>query len=591
MKNIFLMSFVFLALFSGCKKDPLDITPDGRMTSEDVFKSVDLTPAYLNSCYAWVRKYGHGYHYYSFLTSFSDDATDSQVPTDSWHQLQVFYNDAYSASNMPFMAGSTTLLFNDRDIYARNWSGIRKTNVFIANVNETNMPEADKRAQYLAEAKTLRAHYYWDQIKMFGPMPIIDKDLTKEEDFKSITRATFDECTKFIVKDCDDAIATASFPMRATAEPDRGRMTKAIAYAIKSMVTLFNASPLWNPTNDPAKWQAAAAASKQALEALTGNGYQLYPNYEQYFLTRPDKAVAPGDKETIFEATDTYGYSPPDQTYRAFGSITYLMHMIPTFPSEKPGCTPTQELVDAYEMKDGTIPVLGYSDADHTQPIINPASGYNDQDPYVNRDPRFYASIWYNGAYFGKVSGADVYIESFVGGKHGISGIKQRSPTGYYLRKYVDPAMRNNGTSKTLFRIYRLGEIYLNLAEAENEANGPTAAAYAAANATRTRAGMPNLPAGLSKDEFRERIRRERRVETAIEENRFYDTRRWGSAFFENVSKVKTGMRWVKAGDGSLSQTRIVVVHPKHPVPKYLLMPIPLGETIRMPGMTQNPGW
>lgn len=589
MRKLFILSIGIVILLGSCKKDPLDITPDGRMSLEDVFKSSDLTPAYLNSCYAWVRKYGHGYHYYTFLTSFTDDATDSQVPTDSWHQLQSWYNDAFSASNMPFMAGSATQLYNDMDLYARNWMGIRKTNVFINNVTEQNIPDPTTRARLLAEAKTLRAHYYWDLIKMFGPMPIIDKDLIGEQDFSSIKRASFDECTQFIVKDCDEAIATASFPLRAENEPDRGRMTKAVAYAVKSMVTLFNASPLWNLDNNIEKWKAAADAAKQAVEGLASNGYALYPDYEKYFLTRPDKAAAPGDKETILEATDGYGYGT--QTYRAFGSITYLMHMIPTFPSEKPGCSPTQELVDAYEMKDGTIPILGYNDADHSSPVINSASGYDDQHPYVNRDPRFYASIWYNGAYFGVVNGAQVYIESYVGGAHGISGIKQRSPTGYYLRKYVDPAMRNNGTSKTLFRIYRLGELYLNLAEAENEANGPTTIAYSAVNTVRARAKMPDLPAGMSKEEFRERIRRERRVETAIEEDRYYDSRRWGSTYFVNASKVKTGMRWIKAADGSLSNTRIVVVKPKMAIPKYLLMPIPLGETIRMPGMTQNPGW
>lgn len=315
----------------------------------------------------------------------------------------------------------------------------------------------------------------------------------------------------------------------------------------------------------------------------------MFPNYERFFITRPDKNQDPLDKETILEAIDTWGYG--SQTYRRFGVICYLMNMIPVdFASEKCGLCPSQELVDSYEMKDGTVPILGYDDDAHTKPIINPASGYDDQKPYVDRDPRFYASVWYNGAYFGKKDGRDIYIESFVGGRHGISGIKQRTPTGYYTRKYVDPSMRSAGSSKTLWRIYRLAELYLDLAEAENEANGPTQIAYDAVNATRRRAGMPDMPTGLTKDEFRERVRRERRVEMAFEENRFYDLRRW-NILVEN-SRLKTGMRWTKAADGTLSNERILSVDCHATAnEKYYLLPIDLKEIIRMPLVKQNPGW
>ena len=241
-------------------------------------------------------------------------------------------------------------------------------------------------------------------------------------------------------------------------------------------------------------------------------------------------------------------------------------------------------------MKDGTVPILGYEDAAHTRPKINPASGYDDQKPYENRDPRFYATVWYNGAHFGKVKDKDVYIESYVGGRHGIDFLKQRTPTGYYVRKYVDPAMRSPADAKTLWRIYRLAELYLDVAEAENEANGPTAEAYDAANATRRRAGMPDLPTGLTKDEFRERIRRERRVEMALEENRFYDLRRWG--ILEANSRLKTAMRWTKANDGTLSNVRVQAVDCHATAdPKYYTLPIPRNEILRMPLVKQNSGW
>lgn len=576
----------FISLW-GCS-DSLNITPDGRMTQDDVFQNSDYTESYLNSIYEYIRKYGHGYHYYTFLTAFTDDATDSQAPTDSWLMLHQWNQGNYSASNPPFMVGNSTLRYNDLNFWGTAYGGIRKANVFLENANESNIPDVSKRGEFIAEAKVLRAHYYFDLIKNYGGVPLFDKDITLKTDFSNITRAGFQECVDFIVKDCNEAIAEPYLPFRRDEVAEQGRMTKAIAHFIKASALLFNASPLWNTSNDRPKWQAAATAAKEAISALEGNGYQLFPRYEEYFITRPDKSRNPNDKETILEAIDTWGYG--NQTYRSFGTITYLMHMIPSFPSEKPGNCPSQELVDSYEMADGSIPILGYADENHLRPIINPASGYDDQNPYMNRDPRFYNTIWYNGAYFGEISGNQIYIESYLGGSHGISGVKQRTPTGYYTRKYIDPAQRYPGASKTLWRIYRLGELYLTLAEAENEANGPTAEAYAAVNKVRQRAGMPNFPAGMSKDEFRERIRRERRIEMAIEENRFYDIRRW-NIMSEN-SKVKTGMQWTKHEDGSLSNKRIVSVRCEATSdPKYLLLPISLDETIRMPLLKQNPGW
>ncbi len=583
-----LLAVMAVAITYGCS-DELNITPDGRLTLDIIFSDSDYTEQYANSMYEYIRKYGNGYHYYTWLSAFTDDATDSQAPADTWLMLHQWNQGNFSAANPPFMAGSTTLRYSERDFWGTAFGGVRKTNVFLTRVNNMNMPNEVKRDRYMAEAHVLRAHYYFELIKNFGGVPLFAEDITRRDNFADIERASFDDCVQFIVKDCDEAIASKELPFRTMEDGQRGRMTKAVAYFIKASALLFAASPHWNPSNDVVKWQAAATAAKEALDQLVSHGYQLFPNYERFFITRPDKNQDPLDKETILEAIDTWGYG--SQTYRRFGVICYLMNMIPVdFASEKCGLCPSQELVDSYEMKDGTIPILGYNDDAHTKPIINPASGYDDQKPYVDRDPRFYASVWYNGAYFGKKDGRDIYIESFVGGRHGISGIKQRTPTGYYTRKYVDPSMRSAGSSKTLWRIYRLAELYLDLAEAENEANGPTQIAYDAVNATRRRAGMPDMPTGLTKDEFRERVRRERRVEMAFEENRFYDLRRW-NILVEN-SRLKTGMRWTKAADGTLSNERILSVDCHATAnEKYYLLPIDLKEIIRMPLVKQNPGW
>jgi len=578
--------FGALFILLSCNKDPLDITPDGRMTLQEAFSTQELTEAYLNSTYERLRKHGVNYHYYTFLSAFGDDSHESNYPSQDFPVSKYINGNVSAASNPLDNEGSTTLSYNDRSWYERDWVGVRRANVLLANINETNVPEAGHRGRLTAEAKILRALFYLDLLLNYGTMPIIENDITLQQDFTNIKRNTYAEVTQFIVKDCDEAIAEPNLPYRVTSEAERGRMTKAVAFAIKSQVLLFNASPQWNAENDLAKWRASAEASKQALETLTSNGFQLFPNYENYFITRPDLANSPNDKETLFEIND-WGYA--GQTYRRFGNILFLMHMIPDFGPEKAGNCPSQELVDTYEMKDGVIPILGYKDEEHLEPVINPDSKYNDQNPYVDRDPRFYATVWYNGAYYGNIKGVETRIESYKGGKHGISGIKQRTPTGYYMRKFVDPKVRSAAEGTTTYKLFRLAEIYLNFAEAENEANGPTADAYKAVNTVRARVGMPGFPAGLTKDQFRERLRRERRVEFALEENRFYDMRRW--KILKDVGKITTGMEWTRQSDGKLTSQRIVTIRRKSWEDKYLLFPIPLRETIKMPGMTQNAGW
>lgn len=583
MKKIIMLLAAVVFSTAGCEKDVLDVTPDGRITLADVFSDEKRTEAYLNTVYSSIPTYFYSYEFFSFLSGCSDEAVDGDEVRGG-SKIAAGWN-----------SGSLTPSFNPLEVkgqgsgmlrYNTYWKGIRDANVFLANIDEANVPNLSNKERFKAEAQTLRAFYYWELIKQYGPMPIVDKPFDLTFDYATLTRPSFQQNIDFIVKDCDDAIANPKLPLRITLEGERGRFSKAVAYAIKSEALLYNASPLWNPGNDVAKWQAAAEASKVALSVLTAGGeYALAENYGDYFINTSDINTSPRDRETIFER-------PGGQ----LGNNLSVVNGFPSYPGlVKVGTCPSQELVDTYDMQaTGEPAITGYSDADHLLPVINVASGYDANNPYVGRDPRFYATVWYNGAQYDNIGGVIHTMETYVGGADRMRrnpANRSFTPTGYYLRKFLNPKLVAGQIEDARWKKYRLAEIYLNYAEAENEANGPTTEAHDAINVIRSRAQMPDLPTGLSKDEMRERIHRERRVELAIEEHRFWDVRRW--KILDQTDKVATGMEITKNADNSFSYQRFVYSHRSAWEDKFLLFPIPIADASIVPDFeeNQNPGW
>ncbi len=538
MKNIIVLLMLCFVGFISCKRDPLDITPDGRMLLDDVFTNEVQTEAYLNTVYASVPTYFKGYNQWSFLAGLTDEAQDAEVGNNVNNVSAQWVTGILTPSYNPI---AQTGMGNGNDRYTTFWRGIYDANVFLKYVDGVTFSNPSRKARLKAEAIVLRAFYYFEMVKQYGPMPIFKEPLSNSFDYKSLTRPTFQEVIDFIVKECDQAIAETNFPMRITVESERGRFSKAVAYAIKSQALLYNASPLWNPSNDTEKWNAAAVASKEALDILTANGnFILASDYSDYFLNMADLNNAPRDRETIFECKD--GEIPLSTTGLPSKVGSWML-----------GATPSQELVDSYDMKDtGEPAILGYNDADHLSPIINPSSGYDALNPYVGRDPRFYATVWYNGALYDNINGAVHTIETYLGGADQLIKTppnRTNTHTGYYARKFVDPTLPVSGVSSARWKKYRLAEIYLNLAEARNEATGANQEVYDAVNAIRRRVNMPNLPAGLTQAQMRERIRKERRVELVWEEHRFWDVRRW--KILGTTDRLVTGMEIKMSSSGA----------------------------------------
>lgn len=582
MKNIYYFLILGVGLFFFSCKDSLELTPDGRLSYDQVFSDYELTGGFLNSCYNSMPSLGMNYADNNFLGVYTDEAQDANDVTGG--SLGNYYNGMMTASN--------NLI--DNNLYDDLYKGIRYCNIFIDHIDEaTNLIIETNRSKYKGEAYVLRAFYYLQLIKRYGPVMIVKHDLPFDFDFSTHVRPTFYECVQSIMEDCDNALKEPELPWRSVASTDLGAVTKAVAVAIKSQAILFAASPLWNDGAN--HWAESATVTKSALDLLTANNFALfnpssstvkaYSNYQRFFLQKPEQAQDPAnDKETIYYQKGQVG-----SVWQQNG-LPFIADAV------KAGACPSQELVDSYETLNG-LPVLDpsnpYQDASHLIPNYNAANTqYSKTDPYKNRDPRLFSTIYCNGV-FQNLANNTLPVWTYVDGNAGLSQTDSKyTRTGYYLRKFANFLSNKSTNNDGYWRYFRLAEMYLNYAEAEFYANGVTINAINAVNAVRTRAGMPVLPAGITATEFEQRLRNERRIEFAFEEQRYFDVRRW--KIQDKAEGVVTGMQINFTAPSTYTYQRIPVSQRPVSDPKYLMWPIPRTEQLKYAqvGITyQNPGW
>ncbi len=630
------LTFAMSCLFLGSCSDILDQAPDGKISLGEVFSDNDKTAAYLNTAYLFIPSEGHRYFFYMRgPVDWSDEAWDTDAEAESWITSGQLYSGNVSAASHFNTQWADA---NNGDYWNRMFQAIRKCSVFLANIDAANVNSEADRARWKAEAHVLRAYYYMTLLKFFGcPLPIIDEPKTYSDDFSQTQRSSYHDVVQFILSDCDAALATPELPWRITSGVEAFRFTKAVAEGIKSRMSLYAASPLYNAGEN--YWEEAYQVNKQSLANLLANGYSLYNKanfpkwnnnkdlnmadelpadlkkgaqlFHEYFNNNMEYSSGGVDKETIYQTRDGQDWI---NTEGIGGVIGY-----------KSGSCPSQESVDAFETIDGQ-PVLDLSkpyldEETHLNPNFNTANTlYNEQDPYKNRDPRFYASVYYNGSkrtcYWGFDETEDC-LENFPArkgyrtriiatwygepntGRHPTT--RKLSRTGYFIRKFVQPnsGQQVDGTPSSYAKPMRLGEVYLNYAEAAAEANHLTEA-YEAVNTIRNRVGMPSLPAGLNQQQLILRIRNERRVELAFEAHRYFDVRRWHNPT-DDLSKTD---RWLTAidvkphvngGTISYSYARINMRERLCYSNKFLWFPVPLNEVNIMKSLTgenwQNPGW
>jgi len=534
MNKIFII-IILSALTFSCKKNVLDITPTDRISESTIWTDPSLPQLFINA------------QYNALQDGFSNDM--QYFGDDSYSQFDLGgYQTVAKASLTPSNVNGLSGYFN---YWNTGYAAIRNFNIFFEKIDGVPVDDETKK-KMSAEVKFLRAFVYAKLIWNYGGVPIIDKAFTLDETLTGIKRNTYDECVTSIVKDLDEAIATLPDQQSGA---NLGRACADAARALKSRVLLYYASPLNNTGNDRARWQAASDA---AFELISANRYTLSEDFHGLFVGKPNS-------ESIFAKY----YS------------TDVSHNVGFFsaPQGSGGLAqrdPSQNLVDAFEMKDGIIPFI--------DGVVNPdpKNTYDPKNPYINRDPRFYATCLYNGAsYNGRT------IQLYKNGTD-FNG-QDATQTGYTLYKFIDESLPVSITTPYTYpwQFFRLAEIYLNYAEAQyflgNEEN-----ARVYVNKVRARVFMPAITE--SGTALFNRIAHERQVELALEGHRYYDTRRWKIAPQTDAKPIQ-GTQVTRNADGSFSYLRVNLLNRTWNDKLYYL-PIDFNQ-VQSSGnsLEQNPGY
>lgn len=547
MKKINKYCLIFCSLFLfACNDEALDIEPTDQLTNASVWRSPDNAGLFLNDIYNSLNPGPISSVWTNLPSEISND------PLDNYSDNSVSGPLAGIPSYQNFAQGSygpSTPIFNN--YWQEMYANIRKCNVLIKQVSEAEFDEESKKS-LIAQGRFLRAYYYKSLMDLYGGVPLITEPLNQQEDGDAIfyARNSYEECVAFIQQECE--LAATDLPLTVSGA-NLGRATKGAAWALKGTVELY-----------AGKWADAAATNLKIMES--GAGYELFNNYETLFYTENEN-----NSEVIF-----------DVQYAAEIKGTIVeRYWNPVQVSDGNGwaaVNPTQDLVDSYEFLDGKTAKEG-------------SSLYDPNNPYDSRDQRFYASIIYDGASW---KNGVIYTRTGIANNRNevdVSGAGGRTRTGYFLRKKVDPRIVPGQSSGANSIVWRYAEILLNYAEAKNEVSGPDASVYDAVNQVRDRAGLPDLPAGLTQAKMRDKIRRERRVELAFEGKRLFDLWRWKTAD-EVFSKPLEGMKISPSGN-ALVYERFNVGGGKiafDPSKNYL-MPIPESVIARNPKIEQNPNY
>lgn len=595
-KTIYLyLCLVFVGLLSSCE-NALDTKTDNSYGDEITWKLPDYALGVLNQAYFNIPSTPN-----SWSSDFLDVATDNAICNNRTSDLYNYGQGGISAYSNPF------------DNWTLAYKQIQYVNIFMergltGSINYNIANDALNKAIRLrskGEAYFLRAWWELDLLQRFGGIStdgealgytIITKSLTdaNKDSVAQLPRNNYEACVLQIIADCDSAIAY--LPLAYTGADanlgttQEGRASGKAAYALKSRVALFAASPAYQPISAYAistdsvskKWTRAALFAQKAITTGALGSYSA--------LT-----------EAMYVGTGVQGATNAEFLFRKwFNNNTIEKANFPPMFYGLARTNPSQNLIDAYPLKNGF-------------PIADSRSGYDPQNPYIERDNRFDLTVFYNQKYFNTQRLLEIFVTEQGNKGRDVAGYDyQNTATGYYLKKFMSPKkdMLYAGVvgAQSDFHQYpllRRAEVYFNLAEALNELVGPkglapgsTLSAYDIIKDIRNKNGITSTTyldevAVLGKDAFRALILNERRLEFAFENQRFFDLRRQKLPLNEAIRGVqitKTATSFVYVGTNP-NAAGVIIENRKLNDDKFYYTPIPYNEMVKHPNFVQNKGW
>nr|WP_293844180.1 RagB/SusD family nutrient uptake outer membrane protein [uncultured Arsenicibacter sp.] len=566
MKRYFylLSSSVFLMIMlTSCIEEYLNKAPESGLTEADVFSKYENFRSFFDSIYEGTKLDGSTWRQYNIKNAYSlyfdfwDQKYSMEALTDMSDMGRLMDSQVIKSGQISAIINKMTYDQARRPILGSMFNIIRICNLSLKNINKLkDVNEVDVN-DFRGQAHFIRAFAHFELFRLWGPMPYLNKVIGPDDQW-DIPRLSKNETLLRIASDMDSAaiyFEKANLMRRDPGpgvaghlnDPQQKRPTGVAAIAFKARALLYAASPL-NNKNGQKDWEEAAKANWEAIKLAEQYGYTLLSlaDYKKNYIG------------TTYSNEQLWAWYAGTKAYNN-GDLQGMVNGV--FGGGKTGWSgecPTQNTVDKFETKWGE-PLN--TEADRQAAIA--AGHYSDQNPYANRDPRFYIDIIYNTAQVPGYGAAQIYYTLNNGvATYGnlldqtYAGVTR---TGYYERKtWGEQSVNNKTTPQYTDPLIRLGELYLNYAEAANEAYGPNGAAPGATmtalqalNKIRTRAGMPEVLSNYtgSKDKLRDRIKNERVIELCFEGAHYYhDIRRWkdapavmtGTLYRMDVEKVAT---------------------------------------------------
>ena len=642
-KYIIGCALVFSSLLS-CQKNYLDVVPDNVATIDNAFTLRNEAERYLFTCYSYLPNGGDPTRNPAFLAG-----------DECWviYPTRDFNDDAFSIARGQQNKGEPLMNFWDGSQNGvKLFEGLRTCNIFIENVSDLNkvrdLDEFERR-RWLGEAMFLKAYYHYYLLRMYGPIPLIDKNLpvSASPDEVKVKRQPFDNCVTYI-SDLLDSSAVRLPDVILNEATELGRVTRPVALSIKAKLLLMAASPLFNGNADYAaikgnsgealfnatysdkKWEKAAVATKEAITASESASRRLCNFQFSIFPVSNTTKVQMSVRNSVCEKWNTeliWGNSIGSTAFLQKVSMAHIDPAKDANYSATSQLSATMRMAELFYSKNG-VPI----DEDKTLDFSNKSAltmskttdaDYNEFDRYnlitnyptarlnFDREPRFYADLGFDGGKWymnNSPSKSDLNtweLKAKLGDYGSEKATGWASETGYFIKKLVSPKWEfvgasGNSTERYPWPEIRLADLYLMYAEASNEFEGPTTQAFDYLNLVRARAGLKTIQESwdlysnnptkyTTKTGFRNIIKQERGIELAFEGSRYWDLLRWKDA----ASKLNGNIRgWNRTESTAANYYIERVIFPQTFVtPRDYLWPIKESNLRVNPNLVQNPGW